>query len=492
MGEPRGMMPSTERASRVSTAGVGTLAGAVGGGVCLSVLGFSMASGAVVGAVHGLAFALLFGRRCSSAGAGLIWGLAFAFLAWVLVAAGSPSPLAGGLGFTAWLSPSSGTGAAAGLDAALASFPTLVAYLVGIGMPVGILLGGLGGRAPRAGRPPFSLSRALVVGGGAGTVAGVLFEAWMTEGGFFPLLAGLASTGQVATGVSTHLLLAVGIGSAFGLLFQRDIFGYGSSMGWGIGYGILWWFLGPLTLFPLIGGIPLDWSADHASDLFGPLVGFILYGVIVGIVYAAVDRLWLRLLVESDPILREPEGLGLRTFQSLEWGAIAGLVGGIVSSPIMVATGVVSRIAGLEGELPLLQGLGLHLLGGVGIGMSYGLLFRREGLSIGRSIPWGLVFGLAWWYVGPMTLLPLLRTGEADWRPSAASSLLPSLVGHLLFGAVTALVFLLLETRYSRWLLEDPRNAARERRRTRPAGTPAPALWLLVLGLGVLLPILLG
>jgi hypothetical protein len=292
--------------------------------------------------------------------------------------------------------------------------------------------------------------------------------------------------------MALNFAVALVIGATFGLLFQRDVIGYGSCMGWGLGYGMFWWFLGPLTLMPLLSRTSLDWSVDHGAEIFGSLVGNALYGLILGVLYATIDRLWLRLFVESDPIKREAEGSGLRVLRSLQWGAAAGLIGGVIASPLMYFTGVLTKVAGAEGGLSPVRGLLLHLLVSVGIGMTYGLLFRREATSLGASAAWGCVFGTIWWYLGPVTLLPLLATGECDWRVSAAAALLPSLVAHLVYGGVTALTFFLLEKRYLNRLMFNPRAAARELRRRRPIGTPAPALWLFVLSLGLLLPILLG
>jgi hypothetical protein len=459
---------------------LGTAVGLAGGLMGSAVLSIHPVHAILTGGAFGLLFALLFARRANTAGAGLIWGLAAAFLLWLIFPLGLPPLLAQHRNSVAMIADAN------------QRFPSLVAYLVCLGMPVGVILGARRGFVMPSADKRFHWRRALVAGALAGLVGGAIFDQWMSAGDYFPLLSGLAQMPSRGLSLALQFAITVFMGVLFGLLFQRDVRGYGSCMGWGMGYGMMWWFLGPLTLWPLLGHARPDWSAEAGSAIFGALVGHILYGLILGVAYATFDRIWIRLFIESDPLNREARGSGVKTLQSLGWGAVAGLAGGIVSSPIMLTTGVVSKLAGLDTSLSIVHGLALHLLISVLVGMTFGILFRHEFSSLGAGVGWGWLFGLIWWYLGPLTLQPLLLTGVCDWRPSAASALLPSLVGHLVFGAVTAFVFLWLEERDKRWVLLDPRSALREQRKLRPAGTPAPALWFFALGLGVLLPILLG
>jgi len=467
------------RASTLKVIGVCLIVGALGGTVCGAVGLSSVVACVALGGLYGLMFALLAAKPATSPGAGLLWGLGYALVLW----------LAGPASLFPRFSGPPGMGR---LDTARLHFPELVAYLLCFGLPLGLTLGTLGGLSARVGATSFSLPRALIVGGLAGVGGGWAFGQWMAQVNFYPLIAGLVNSSSREVGIALHFVIAVVIGASFGLLFQRDIHGYGSSLGWGLAYGMLWWFLGPLTLRPILQGYPINWSYEQGRALFGSLVGHVIYGLLVGVIYAAVDRLWVGFFYETDPINREPEGIGIRTLHSLGWGAAASMAGGLLFSLVMLATGALPRVASLVGGSSLALGFAVHLVISALIGASYGILFRHEAPTPGSGIAWGLLYGLVWWFLGPLTLFPSLLGGHFNWTIQAANLALPSLIGHLIYGGATALVFMLLERRHSEWLQLDSRLAAREARLRRPVGTPAPALWLFTLGLGVILPILLG
>jgi len=456
---------------RIAAPAVCVLLGACGGALGRLLLGPGFEAGLALGAGYGLLFAVLAAPRARTPGAGLIWGLGFAFVLWLAVPVGILAAAAGG-------------GHAMGsLDLARARFPNLVAYVLLFGAPLGIALGAMGTRHRDPGLAPFSLPRALVVGGLAGIIGGWAFGKWMAQADFFPLIAGLIGSHSVTVGRTLHFVFAIIIGATLGLLFQRDLRGPGSSMGWGMAYGIFWWFLGPLTIMPVWGGRPLDWSWERGAALFGSLVGHVVYGLIAGLCYAAIDRLWVGFFRESDPIRRAPESPGASLLHAVGWGALASSIGGVALVAVAFASGSMA-----PGRADVVASLALSII----LGIAYGFLFRREAPDFGAAVAWGLVYGVVRWYVDPLTLAPILLRGRFDWSIEAASALLPSLVAQLLFGAVTATSFLALERRHAAWLRLDPRFAAREEQRRRPEGTPAPALWAFALGTGVLLPILLG
>ncbi len=457
----------------------GALGGALGG-VIVALSPAAPAGGAAVavagGAGLGALLGVALGTRLLEPGAALVWSLGYAFALWIggcavaELARGTPSGM---------------------LDLAREFVPGLVALVLGA-VPLGLVLGSLGRKSGLGAERRLDVARALCAGGFAGIFGGWAFGEWMEQAGFFPLVAGLVHSESPHVGVIVHFAIAIVIGATFGLLFQREIRGLGSSLAWGAAYGVLWWFVGPLTLLPLLSGAPLDWSAAHAGTLFGSLVGHIVYGLIVGLLYAMVDGTWFWLFERSDPLNRQAEGAGTVALSSLARGAAASVIGGLLFSVVMLETGALQRAAQLVGAHSVAAGFAVHLAIAALIGASYGAFFHYEATDDLDAAGWGALYGLIWWFLGPLTLFPVLLGGPFTWTTAAAGAQLPSLIGHLVYGIALALAFRALERRHLARLFIDDRLQRLWTRRRRPAGTPTPALLLFFIGAGVMLPILLG
>jgi uncharacterized membrane protein YagU involved in acid resistance len=123
-----------------------------------------------------------------------------------------------------------------------------------------------------------------------------------------------------------------------------------------------------------------------------------------------------------------------RAFDLL-FGAIAGLVSGVLLAPL----GLLANMAQLIGVDSPLAGLVAYHVIAVLFGVGFALLLPKRRLGSGESLLWGLAYGALWWLLNPLTLLPVLTGSRLDWSLAAAQAAFPSLLGHLMFGALTGL-----------------------------------------------------
>ena len=89
--------------------------------------------------------------------------------------------------------------------------------------------------------------------------------------------------------------------------------------------------------------------------------------------------------------------------------------------------------------------------------------------------------------------MPILLGAAPVWSAEIAAGLIASVIGHLAYGAGVGVTFHSFETRFSPWW--TPRRvteAARAAGRREQLLTSAPALWALVIVVGLTLPILVG
>ncbi len=134
-------------------------------------------------------------------------------------------------------------------------------------------------------------TRELKLGAYGGIAGGLIFGVMMGMMGMLPMIGSMIGQPTAAAGFAVHMANSVIIGVGFAIVLGRFVSGTSSGVGIGLAYGGAWWILGPLTLMPLFMGMGLgvNWNAAAAAAMLPSLVGHLMYGGVLGLVYT-----WLR------------------------------------------------------------------------------------------------------------------------------------------------------------------------------------------------------
>jgi uncharacterized membrane protein YagU involved in acid resistance len=122
-------------------------------------------------------------------------------------------------------------------------------------------------------------------------------------------------------------------------------------------------------------------------------------------------------------------------------GAVAGLGGGLVFGMLMGIMGMLPMVAMLVGSESAVIGFIVHMAISAGLGALFGLIAARFLTGWGSALAAGLIYGIIWWVLGALILMPwmlgmsemVLAIGPDQWL---------SLMGHMIYGAITAILFI--------------------------------------------------
>jgi uncharacterized membrane protein YagU involved in acid resistance len=125
----------------------------------------------------------------------------------------------------------------------------------------------------------------LAAGVAGGLSGGIIFGMLMQMMGMLPMVAMLVGSKSTTVGWGVHLAISAFIGVTYAILFARWATRPATSLLLGMGYGVLWWVLGPLLIMPARLGMELFmFNAMTGQSLMGHLI----YGAVLGLVYGLI------------------------------------------------------------------------------------------------------------------------------------------------------------------------------------------------------------
>lgn len=132
---------------------------------------------------------------------------------------------------------------------------------------------------------------------------------------------------------------------------------------------------------------------------------------------------------------------------SIITGAVAGIIGGVVFGMMMAIMGMLPMVAMLVKSESAAVGFIVHLVISAAIGAGYGLVASRFAKTTLMAVVAGAVYGMAWWVLGALIMMPLML-GMSDMVLQIGQTQWFSLMGHMIYGIVTALAFIPLRKRF--------------------------------------------
>ena len=132
------------------------------------------------------------------------------------------------------------------------------------------------------------ISKRILHGAISGLAGGLAFGVTLGMLGMLPMVGQLIGIPTLGAGFLVHMAISAIIGAGFGVLLGRLDRGPYTGVVYGLGYGFIWWMLGPLTLMPFFLGMGLgvNWNAEAVASSLPSLAGHLVYGGIVGVVYS--------------------------------------------------------------------------------------------------------------------------------------------------------------------------------------------------------------
>ena len=125
----------------------------------------------------------------------------------------------------------------------------------------------------------------------------------------------------------------------------------------------------------------------------------------------------------------------------IKHGIVGGLVGGAVFGMMMAMMGMLPMIGKMVGMPNAIVGFLVHMVISASIGASFGVLAGPIVTGRLSGLVSGAVYGMIWWVFGPLTMMPLMMGMGVNWNLGAAQAMLPSLMGHVIFGLLLGLVY---------------------------------------------------